>query len=146
MCRIFAKIAGDKMQSNRRVATRKSIEGIEINDLTSMTNYSVIARQGKITNASLTGFLVELDRRWLIPEDLRDGLSLQATVGQTVVLYLPQMNLDLDGTITRATHVGKGIFAVAIDFSADVPDYWRNCLIDLLPAPGEFDEETMSQK
>ncbi|MCB0350790.1 MAG: hypothetical protein KDD38_06380 [Bdellovibrionales bacterium] len=126
--------------NNRRIAERKAVEGIEINDLTSITNYSVIAREGKIINASSTGFLVEIERRWLVPEELRDNLSLQATIGQAVVLYLPQMNLDLDGTIMRATHTGKGRFLVAIDFAADVPDYWRNCLVDLLPAPGELDE------
>lgn len=128
------------MHANRRVAERKSIEGIEINDLTSIANYAVIARQGKIINASISGFLVEIERRWLVPEELRDNLSLQATIGQSVVLYLPQMNLDLDGTITRATHVGKGRFVIAIDFSAEVPDYWRNCLVDLLPAPGEIED------
>lgn len=123
---------------NRRISSRKEIEGIEINDLTSITNYSVIARHGRIINASCTGFLVEIERQWLVPEELRENLNLSSTLGQAVVLFLPQMNLDLDGTITRAKHVGKGRFVIAIDFSIDVPEYWRNCLVDLLPEPGEL--------
>ena len=127
------------MREKRRAAERKSVEGIEIYDLTSLSSYTVIARNGKIINASSTGFLVQINRSALVPEELRDNLSLQATIGQSVVLYLPQMNLDLDGTIRRAKHVGKGLFVIAIDFSSDVPEYWRESLVDLLPAPGEFD-------
>jgi hypothetical protein len=130
------------MKTDRRIANRKEIEGIEINDLTSISSYSLIARKGRIINASSTGFLLEIDRKALVPADLRDNLSLESTLGQQVVLYLPQMNLDLDGTIMRTSHLGKGKFLVAIDFSYDVPDYWRECLVDLLPAPGEMETDT----
>jgi len=132
------------MKTDRRIANRKKTEGIEIHDLTSISSYSVIARVGRIVNASNTGFLVEVDRQSLVPAELRDNLSLESTMGQQVVLYLPQMNLDLDGTITRAIHLGKGRFGIAIDFSYDVPDYWRDCLVDLLPAPGELDTEPVT--
>jgi hypothetical protein len=76
----------------------------------------------------------------LVPKDLRDNLTMDCQVGHQVEMYLPQMNLDLDGTITRATHVGKGNFEVAVTFSSEVPEYWRDCLVDLLPSPGEIDE------
>lgn len=127
------------MKSDRRLANRKNVEGVQFNDLTSITNYIVIARGGKIVNASTNGFLIEVERDDLVPDELRENLSLEATLGQQVALYLPQMNLDLDGTITRTTHLGRGRFAIAIDFSYDVPEYWRACLIDLLPSPGEID-------
>jgi hypothetical protein len=127
------------MSNERRVSPRKSVDFIQINDLTSITDYSVIAKTGQIINASTTGFLLEIDRKDLIPRDLKVNLTMESTLGQQVVLYLPQMNLDLDGTITRASHSGRGKFIVAIDFSAEVPEYWRACLIDLLPAPGEIE-------
>jgi hypothetical protein len=127
------------MADDRRISPRKSVDFIQVNDLTSITDYSVIAKTGQIINASTTGFLLEIDRKDLIPKDLKENLSLQSTLGQQVVLYLPQMNLDLDGTITRASHSGRGKFIVAIDFSNEVPEYWRACLIDLLPAPGEIE-------
>ena len=127
--------------SDRRVANRKDVDYIQVNDLTSVHDYSVIAKCGQITNASTSGFLLELNREDLIPDELRSNLSLETTLGQQVVLYLPQMNLDLDGTISRATHKGNGIYQVAIEFSADVPEYWRACLIDLLPEEGELEEE-----
>ena len=125
----------------RRIASRKEVDYIQINDLTSVHDYSVIAKTGQITNASTSGFLMELHREDLVPDELRSNLSLETTLGQQVVLYLPQMNLDLDGTISRATHKGNGVYEVAIEFSADVPEYWRACLIDLLPEEGELEDQ-----
>jgi hypothetical protein len=127
------------MKSDRRYALRKKVEGVQFNDLTIVTSYSILAKCGRIVDASTSGFLIEIERQDLVPEELRKNLSLEATLGQQVALYLPQMNLDLDGTVTRASHVGRGRFVMAVDFSFDVPEYWRACLIDLLPAPGEID-------
>lgn len=127
------------MSKDRRISTRKTVDYIKVNDLTCITDYSVLAKSGQIINASTTGFLLEIDRKDLIPEHLKNNLTLEGTMGQQVVLYLPQMNLDLDGTIVRASHSGRGKFVIAIDFSAEVPEYWRACLIDLLPAPGEIE-------
>jgi hypothetical protein len=127
------------MSKNKRVASRKDVDFIKVNDLTSTTDFSVIAQTGQIINASASGFLLQIHRKDILPEELKANLTLDATLGQDVVLYLPQMNLDLDGTITRASHMGKGRFVVAIDFSSEIPSYWRDCLIDLLPAPGEIE-------
>lgn len=128
------------MTVERRVAERKNVQSIEFNELTGVSNYTIIAKAGRIVNASTTGFLMEIHRDQLVPKDLRDTLSLDSLLGTHVALYMPQMNLDLDGTITRTMHLGKGVFAMAIDFSHDVPEYWRACLVDLLPAPGEMEE------
>ena len=126
------------MKSERRVAGRKAVEGILISDLTAITNYAVIAKAGRIVNASTSGFLLEIERKDLVPKSLRENLNLESLLGQHVALYLPQMNLDLDGSVTRATHMGKGRFVVGVDFSYEVPEYWRACLVDLLPVPGEM--------
>lgn len=127
------------MSKDKRTAARKDVDFIQVHDLTAVMDYSVIAQTGQIINASANGFLLQIERKDILPKDLKDNLTLDSTLGQQVVLYLPQMNLDLDGTITRASHMGRGRFVVAIDFSSEVPSYWRDCLIDLLPAPGEFE-------
>jgi hypothetical protein len=113
-------------------------------ELTSLSSYSVIAREGVIVDASRSGFLVKVERSFLVPKEYRENLSMENLVGHQMVMYLPQMNLDLDGTVTRATHVGKGMFEIAITFSDEVPEYWRDCLVDLLPAPGEIGGENAS--
>jgi len=126
------------MKAERRIAARKTVDLIHINELTSLSSYSVIAREGVIVDASQSGFLLSVERSALIPKEYKENLTMANLVGHQVVMYLPQMNLDLDGTITRADHVGKGRFEIAITFSPEVPEYWRGCLVDLLPAPGEI--------
>jgi hypothetical protein len=130
--------------SERRAAERKSVDSIEVAELTSLKHYQVLARSGQIIDASSSGLLMTLSRKDLVPKTLRENLSLQDLVGQHIVMFLPQMNLDLDGTIVRADHIGRGFFEVAIEFSDEVPLYWRECLIDLLPGPGEMEEEESS--
>jgi len=126
------------MKAERRIATRKVVDFIQVAELTSLSNYSVIAHEGRIIDASQSGFLLRVERTQLVPKELRENLALNGLVGHQVVMYLPQMNLDLDGTVSRANHVGKGHFEIAVTFSPDLPEYWRDCLVDLLPAPGEI--------
>jgi hypothetical protein len=130
-----------KVKAERRIATRKVVDFINVSELTSLSSYNVIAHEAVIIDASQSGFLMSIDRKQLVPKEYRDNLSLENLVGHQVVMYLPQMNLDLDGTVTRASHVGKGRFEIAVTFSPDVPEYWRGCLVDLLPAPGEIGDD-----
>jgi hypothetical protein len=125
-------------KSDRRVRERKIVDEIVVSELTSLSSYNIVAHTGTIVDASASGFLLSLDRKNIAAKDLRDSLTLDSLVGHQVVMFLPQMNLDLDGTIVRTEHKGKGRFEIAITFSNDVPEYWRDCLVDLLPAPGEF--------
>ena len=69
----------------------------------------------------------------------KSNLTLAELEGANVGMFLPQMNLDLDGVIKRTRHTGQGFFEVYIEFSKDVPEYWRECLMELLPVPGEMD-------
>lgn len=126
------------VKAERRLNDRKVVDAISVAELTSLSNYNVIAHEGVIVDASNTGFLLKIDRRNFVPNELRENLSIHQLIGQQVVMFLPQMNLDLDGTISRAEHKGRGQFEIAVTFSAEVPEYWRDCLVDLLPAPGEM--------
>jgi hypothetical protein len=127
--------------AERRIAERKEVASIEVAELTSLAHYRVIARAGQIVDASTSGILMHINRKDLVPKELRENLSLHELLGQHVVMFLPQMNLDLDGRITRADHKGRGMFEIGIQFSEEVPLYWRECLIELLPAPGEIEAE-----
>ena len=126
------------MSEERRAAKRKQIRIVECSELTSLSNYTVVAKLGHILDASITGLLIEIQRDDIIPENLKKNLSLDNLLGQHIALFLPQMNIDLDGVVTRTEHKGKGNFHVAVEFSADIPLYWRECLIDLLPNEEEL--------
>jgi hypothetical protein len=127
------------MQANRRVAPRREITPLEVSSMSSLENLAKIARSGEIVEASTTGFLLIVRREDLIPSVLRKNLTLESIHGQKVLLHLPQMNIEISGRIARTKLLGKQGFEIGIDYAEDAPEYWRECLVDLLPAPGEFD-------
>ncbi len=127
------------MQTNRRIAPRREITPLEVSSVSSMENLAKIARSGEIVEASTTGFLLIVKREDLIPSVLRKNLTLESIHGQKVLLHLPQMNIEISGRIARTKLLGKQGFEIGIDYTDDAPEYWRECLVDLLPAPGEFD-------
>ena len=129
------------MGAEKRFAERKQVDSIHVAEITSLSNYTQIATGGSIVDASSRGFLILVSRKDIVPSELKKHLTLEAVVGQVIALYLPQMNLDLDGTIIRANHIGKGMFELAVEFGDDIPMYWRECLVDLLPEPGELEAQ-----
>lgn len=124
---------------NRRVAPRKEVSPIHVSYLTSLDDFAKIAKNCEITEASATGLLLLIKREDIIPQALRKTLSLDALIGDRVFMHLEEMNLEVSGVITRTQLSGKKGFYVAIDYSEDAPEYWRECLMDLLPSPGELE-------
>lgn len=127
------------VKSNRRVAPRKEVSPIHISYLTSLDDFAKIARNCEIIEASSSGILLLINREDLIPTALRKVLTLDSLIGDRVFMHLEEMNLEISGVIARTQLLGKKGFHVAVDYSDEAPEYWRECLIDLLPKPGEFD-------
>ena len=122
-----------------RAAPRKTVTPIQVSSVSSMENLSKLARSAEIVDASSTGFLVIVKREDLVPVNLRRNLTLDSLVGTRVLLQLAQMNIQVSGKVVRWKLVGKSGFELGVDYSDDAPDYWRECLVELLPAPGEID-------
>lgn len=125
------------MKSERRVAPRKQLNYITVKNLALLEPFTIIAKGAELVDASSTGFLLHIHRNELIPKHLRGNLSLKPLEGEKIMLRIDQMELDLDGKISRTRFIGNGIFEIAIDFSAEAPEYWRECLLDLLPSSEE---------
>ncbi len=129
------------MGAEKRIAERKYTDTVDIIDITSLSSYLIIASNAVMINASTSGFLMHIKRTDFVIDELKNNININTLLNEKIVLFLPQMNLDLEGLITRTKHLGKGVFEVAAQFSANVPDYWKECLIDLLPEPGEFSDD-----
>ncbi|MGZ3770277.1 MAG: hypothetical protein ACXWQ7_14035 [Bdellovibrio sp.] len=127
------------VKSNRRVAPRKEVSPIHIAYLTSLDDFAKIARNCAIIEASASGILLLVKREDLMPASLRKVLTLDILIGNRVFMHLEEMNLEISGMITRTKLLGKKGFHIAVDYSDEAPEYWRECLIDLLPRPGELD-------
>lgn len=126
-------------KQDRRVAPRKEVSPIHISYLTSLDDFAKIAKNCEIVEASSTGLLLLISREDLIPAALRKNLTLDTLIGNRVFMHLDAMNLEISGVITRTQLMGKKGYQVAVDYSEDAPEYWRECLMDLLPQPGEFE-------
>ena len=127
---------------NRRVALRKSVDPIEVIAITRADDIQMIARSAYLLDASSTGFLLRIRREELIPKDLRGNLTLQSLQGVQLSLTIRLMNLEITGIVARTQLVGREGFDVAIDYSANAPEYWRECLVEMLPNPGELELRT----
>jgi hypothetical protein len=125
--------------ANRRVAPRKEVSPIHVSYLTSLDDFAKIAKDCEIVEASSSGLLLLIKREDLIPQVLRRNLNLDALIGDRVFMHLEEMNLELSGVIARTKLAGKKGFYVAVDYSDEAPEYWRECLMDLLPSPGELE-------
>lgn len=129
-----------KATQQKRSSPRRAIEPLEITSVSVMENLAKVARKAQIIDASTTGFLIRVKRENLIPKYLRQNLTLEPLVGTTLLIYLSQMNLEMSGTVVRTRLLGKEGFEIGVDYTADAPEYWRECLLDLIPAPGEMDD------
>lgn len=125
----------------RRVASRKEIAGLTASHITSLTHFAVIARRAVLVDASSTGFLLCIHREDLIPKNLRQNLTLDSLRGERIMIRINEMDLEIEGVITRTKMAGKGLFEVGVDFSHDAPAYWREAFMDLLPGPSGFDDD-----
>ena len=120
---------------DRRAAPRESLDPIEIRGFMSMDHMTLLSRTGRIIEASKTGFLLHVDREALVPKQFRETLSLEELHGDRVVLNIDLLNLEISGVIARTRRVNKDLYEIAVDYSDDSPDEWRECLLEMLPRP-----------
>lgn len=126
-------------QLNRRTSPRKEVEPLRVSNIASLDNLARLARYAEIVEASSSGLLLHIRREDLIPQSLKSSLTLDSLVGDRVFIHLEDMNLEISGHIRRTKLIGKKGYIIAMDYSTDAPEYWRECLMDLLPTPGELE-------
>jgi len=127
------------LKTSGRSAPRKELTPLTVSSVSSLENLTKIARGGSIVEASTSGILLILRREDLVPSALRKNLNLDALVGGKILLHLPDLNIEIAGKVARTRFIGKEGFEIGVDYTEDAPEYWRECLVDLLPAPGEMD-------
>ncbi|MBK7960692.1 MAG: hypothetical protein IPK04_05455 [Bdellovibrionales bacterium] len=128
-----------KKGQQRRLSPRKELARVMVSYVASMEDLAKIARNCEILDASISGLLLLVKRKDLIPPSLRGNLNLDMLVGHRIFMRIEDMNLEISGKIARTKFLGKQGFHLAVDYTEESPEYWRECLMDLLPAPGEID-------
>lgn len=128
------------MRSEKRYFDRKELDPLAIQGLISISDLTPIADDGLLIDASASGFKLLISRDNLCDPILRENLSIEEIEGLQVSIFIPAMDLDITGIVTRTRYCGDSKFEIGIDFTSDAPEYWRECLCDLLPSPGELNE------
>lgn len=122
------------LQRKYRQAPRKEVTPLTLDSFNSMESLEKIAKYGEIVEASASGILINFKREDFLKKELRGNLNLDGLVGHKVFFNIHEMDLEISGTVARTKFLGKKGFQVAVDYSSDAPEYWRECLIDLLPS------------
>jgi len=122
-----------------RKSLRKSIHPLELSRIVLGKNQSQLASGGTLIEVSETGFKFILDRKELKSTRFRGQLDLSNLVQETIWIHLDDLDLILEGTIMRTRFIGRGLFEIGVDYTHSAPEYWRECLVDLLPNPNEIE-------
>ena len=123
---------------DRRQYPRKRLDPIHIAEMKTLDPLIVLAHHGTLLNVSATGLLIRVDRDALSAEIFRHAVPLTTMEGAYVVMQIVEMALEIDGKIVRARQAAPEWCEIAIDFTDNAPEYWRECLADLLPGRGEI--------
>lgn len=106
-------------------------ETIKISEFGLSGSANVIAQNASLFQISPQGFYLKIHRKDL-PKPLRSHLNLDAICRKEVEMHLPDMNLNLDGTVMKTRHIGRGVFEIFIKFLDTIPQYWCDCFLDAL--------------
>ena len=93
----------------------------------------ILIKKAFICEVTPKGFTLLLNSRDLVSKSLEPQLNLQTLYYKNIHIYLPDMEMDLEGTVTGTRDLGAGAFEVHIEFLPVEPTYWRECLFDLWP-------------
>lgn len=132
--------ASKNFSKNRRSSSRKEVMPLKVSYISDLSNFTKIAKNCEIIQASSTGLLLTVKRDAFIPLSLRRNLNVDILLGTSILIKIEIMNLEISGVISRTQLGGNKNFLIAIDYREDAPEYWRECLNDLLPEVGELDE------
>jgi hypothetical protein len=123
-----------KNQRKYRSSPRKEVTPLTLDSFSSLENLQKLATFGEVVEASSSGILLRFKRSDFVAKELRAHLNIDSLVGHSVYFNIHEMNLEISGKVARTKYLGKKEgFIVAIDYSTDAPEYWRECLVDLLP-------------
>ena len=111
----------------------KKIKGVKAASITLSNEENFIVKKALIPQIEPSGFHLIFNYRDLVAESLKFQLHLHSLWYKNIHMYIPDMQIELEGKVVSTQHLGEGTFKVNIQFSKTVPQYWRECLSELWP-------------
>jgi hypothetical protein len=127
-------------KSRRDHGNRKVVSQINVLNVRNVGTTEVYFSRANVVDVSPTGILLRVRRDDIMAHTLRSTLTLSVLHKVSVGFTIEIMDTYIEGIITRTKPEGKGDFLAAVDFRDDAPEYWRHCLVDLLPDETDSDE------
>ena len=109
------------------------IQGVKAASITLSNEDNLIVKKAVVSEVSPHGFNLTFHYRDLVPKSLKFQLHLHSLWYKNIHMYIPDMEIDLEGKVIGTRHIGKGNFEVNVEFSQEIPQYWCECLFDLWP-------------
>ena len=127
--------------AQKRRSLRKKTHPLPVSKIIMGLRQDLFANFGELVEVSETGFRILVRHRDIAAEQFRTTLSLDNLVNEIIWIHLDEFNLVIDGIVCRTRFLGKGLFELGVDYSDSEPEYWRECLFELMPRPNEIQEE-----
>ena len=94
----------------------------------------LIVKKAFVSALNLTGFKLIFHNQDLISDSSKtQPFNLKSLWQKDLYMYVPDMEMNLEGRVTGAQQVENGKWEVKLAFSSSAPQYWRECLCDLWP-------------
>lgn len=131
----------DSVKEERLHAFRKEVAEIFVLNVRNIKTQEVLFSRAEVLDVSPSGLLLLVKRDEIVALSLRSTLTMSLIHDISVGFTIEVMDNYIEGIIKRSKPHGRGEFLIAVDFSADAPEYWRESLVDLLPGKQGFDED-----
>src|ERR1700733_7986852 len=110
----------------------RKLTQIDVLNVKNVESGEVYFARATLVDVSPTGLLLHVERENILAMNLRSTLTLSHLTGAGIGFTIEVMDTYVEGIVVRTKLEGQGAFIVAMDFREDAPEYWRNCLVDLL--------------
>ena len=109
------------------------LKGIKVASIALAEEEKLVVKKAFVSNLSPLGFKLVFHNQNFISDSLKFHLHFYALLQKELCMYIPDMEMDLDGIVTDVRYLEDGKWEVSIEFSPSAPQYWRECLCDLWP-------------
>lgn len=138
---LMKKKTGDPKEE-RIHAFRKEVAEIFVLNIKNVKTQEVLFSRAEVLDISVTGLLLLVKRDEIVALSLRSTLTMSLLHDIRAGFTIEVMDNYIEGIIKRTKSRGRGEFLIAVDFTDDAPEYWRESLVDLLPEKSDlFDDE-----
>ena len=121
------------MRACRMNTISTPLKGIKATSIALAEEEELVVKKAFVSHLSPLGFKLICHSKNFITETLKFQMSCYALWQKELYMYIPDMNLDLEGIVTHVRYIQNGRWEISIEFSPSAPQYWRECLSDLWP-------------